>query len=107
MKISKIDDYVRGWYVGNFQPSCYQTSQFEVGLNVHKKDEKWPMHFHKISTEINLLLEGEMIVNNKKLNSGDIFILEPNEVADPVFLTDCKIIVIKTPSVSNDKYEIN
>ncbi|NBO22131.1 hypothetical protein EBU94_02160 [bacterium] len=107
MNISKIDDYVRGWYVGDFQPSCYRTSHFEVGLNSHRQNEKWPIHFHKISTEINLLIEGEMTINGKKIESGDIFILEPNEIADPVFLTDCKILVVKTPSVKNDKYEIN
>lgn len=106
MKISRIEDYTRGWYVGDFTPSCLQTKDFEVGLLIHKKDEYWSPHTHKISTEINLLVEGEMIIQNKKLVTGDLFILEPNEVADPTFLTDCKLVVIKTPSLPNDKYNV-
>jgi len=106
MKISKIDEYFRGWYVGNFQPSCFDTKDFEVGILTHKKGEIWPAHLHKIATEINLLLEGEMIIQNKKIVSGDIFVIEPNEVADPIFLTDCKLVVIKTPSIPGDKYNV-
>jgi hypothetical protein len=106
MKISRIEDYFRGWYVGDFSPSCFQTKDFEVGLLIHKKDEYWPPHTHKVATEINLLVEGEMIIQNKKLVTGDVFILEPNEVADPTFLTDCKLVVIKTPSLPNDKYNV-
>jgi quercetin dioxygenase-like cupin family protein len=106
MKVTRIEDYFRGWFVGNFEPSCFKTSDFEVGLLTHKKDEVWPAHYHKISTEINLLLEGEMILNDQKLVTGDIFIISPNEIADPKFLTDCKLVVIKTPSAPTDKYII-
>lgn len=28
----------------------------------------------------------------------------PNDVAVPEFLTDCEVIVVKTPSVKGDKY---
>jgi quercetin dioxygenase-like cupin family protein len=106
MKTSRIEEYFRGWYVGDFEPSCYRTDKFEVGILTHKKGELWPSHFHKIATEINLLLEGEMTICGKDLKSGDIFLLEPNEVADPVFHTDCKLVVIKTPSIPNDKYNV-
>ena len=43
-----------------------------------------------------------MTLQNKLLTSGDIFTLEPFEIADPEFLTDCEIICVKTPS-ANDK----
>ena len=104
MKISRIEEYTRGWFVGDFEPSCYKTKDFEAGLLIHKKGEHWAPHFHKIATEINLLVEGEMIIAEKKLRSGDVFLIEPNEIADPIFLTDCKVLVIKTPSVPGDKY---
>lgn len=106
MKITKIEDYFRGWFVGNFEPSCYHTEKFEVGFLTHEKDEYWPPHIHKQSTEINLLIDGEMIIQNTHLKSGDIFIIEPNEIADPLFLTRCKVLVIKTPSLPGDKYII-
>jgi len=46
-----------------------------------------------------------MIIQNETLVEGDIFVIEPYEIADPEFLTDCEIICAKTPS-SNDKVEI-
>ena len=43
-----------------------------------------------------------MTMQGQELVSGDIFIVEPYEVTDPVFIEDCEIICVKTPS-SNDK----
>jgi quercetin dioxygenase-like cupin family protein len=106
MKITRIEDYKRGWFLGDFEPSCFETKDFEVGLLTHKKGEFWAPHIHKISTEINLLLEGEMMIGGKTLTSGDIFVIEPNEVADPIFLSDCRLVVIKTPSIPTDKYNV-
>jgi quercetin dioxygenase-like cupin family protein len=106
MKITKLEEYYRGWFIGNFEPACYKTKSFEVGLLTHKKGEFWAPHIHKIATEINLLVEGEMIMNDKEIQKGDIFIIDPNETATPIFITDCKILVIKTPSLPEDKYNV-
>ena len=107
MKIHKLDTMKGGWYVGNFTPTCFNSEDFEVCYKVHAKDEKWDHHYHKEGTEINLLIEGKMLIHNKELNSGDVFILEPYEIADPVFLEECKIVIVKTPSVPGDKYIVN
>ena len=40
------------------------------------------------------------------INQGDIFIFEQYDVADPIFLEDCELIVVKTPSIQNDKYKV-
>ena len=48
-----------------------------------------------------------MTIQGKELNSGDIFVLEPYEVADPIFLEDCNLIVVKTPSIPGDKFSAN
>jgi hypothetical protein len=106
MDISKFSSYKNGWYIGNFEPCAFKTEDFEVCYKIHTVGEKWDKHYHKIATEINFLIEGEMIIQNRKLKSGDVFTLYPYEVADPVFLTDCKIIIVKTPSNTNDKYII-
>jgi hypothetical protein len=39
----------------------------------------------------------------RELNAGDIFIVKPYEIADPVFLEDCYVICVKTPGITNDK----
>jgi len=39
MKLHKLDDMVRGWFIGNFEPSVLKTKKFEVGILSHKKNE--------------------------------------------------------------------
>ena len=41
----------RGWFIGDFEPSVLKTKDFEVGVLVHPKGEKWPAHFHPVCTE--------------------------------------------------------
>ena len=40
MKIKKINDMWRGWFIGDFEPSVLKTKEFEVGVLTHKKGEK-------------------------------------------------------------------
>tara|TARA_R110002020_G_scaffold182598_1_gene378230 strand:+ start:10472 stop:10798 length:327 start_codon:yes stop_codon:yes gene_type:complete len=104
MKVLKIEDMIGGWFVGDFEPSIFKTSQFEAGYKLHKKGESWPVHYHKEADEITFLLKGEMNIQGKTLKSGDVFLLSRYEVADPVFVTNCEVFVIKTPSVIGDKF---
>jgi quercetin dioxygenase-like cupin family protein len=105
MNIHKIKDFHRGWFIGNFDPSILKTKDFEVGLLTHKQGEQWPKHYHAIATEYNLLVSGKMIIKETTIEPGDIFIIEANEIADPVFLEDCTVLCVKVPSVPGDKYE--
>ena len=93
-----------GWFIGNFEPFAYQTKDFEVGLGSHKKGDTWDKHYHKISTEITLIISGKVKVNDEIFSKGDIFIIEPNEIVDPLFLEDTQYVVVKTISDINDKY---
>jgi hypothetical protein len=106
MKLAKLKDFYRGWFIGNFEPSIHATDYYECGILSHKKSEVWPKHYHKIATEINVLIEGSMTICGKEIFKDDIFILHPGEIADPVFHEDCKILCIKMPSIPSDKYEI-
>lgn len=102
-KIYKMKDMFRGWFVGDFEPSAYKTKNFEAGYLLHKKGEQWDVHYHKHMTEVNFLVNGKMILNDIELNTGDIFLIEKNEIACPIFLEDCYIFVLKIPSVPGDK----
>lgn len=104
MKVTKLSDMHRGWYVGDFTPAVLRTDRFEVGIITRLKDEVHPKHYHKESTEINCLIKGKMILNGQQLEPGDIFTLDPMEVADAQFLEDCTIVVARTASVPGDKY---
>jgi len=96
-----------GWFIGNFSPSLLKTDQFEVCYKYHAKGEAWPAHYHKLGTEYNLLVRGRMKMHDKILEAGTLFILSPMEVADPEFLEDCEVLIIKTPSSPGDKYEVH
>jgi quercetin dioxygenase-like cupin family protein len=106
MNVSKISDYVRGWFIGNFEPSVLKTSDFEVGVLTHKKGEYWAPHYHKESIEYNVLISGKMVIHEKELNSGDVFVFQKGEVANPIFLEDCTLVVVKVPSIPSDKFEL-
>jgi len=106
MKKHDMAEFYRGWLIGNFEPSILKTEAFEVGVLTHAKGETWAKHYHKIGTEYNVLLKGQMQICGETINEGQVFILEPNEVADPVFLEDCVVLCVKTPSVPGDKYEV-
>ena len=106
MKVLKNEKWKGGWFIGNFEPSSFKSNDFEVCFKQHPKGENWPAHYHKIATEINYLIRGKMTIKNELLQSGDVFIIQPLEIADPEFLEDCEIIVVKTPCVKNDKYEV-
>ncbi|OJW46910.1 MAG: hypothetical protein BGO67_07310 [Alphaproteobacteria bacterium 41-28] len=107
MKVYNIKEMIGGWYIGNFEPSVYKTETFEVSLKNHPKGEVWPKHYHKEATEINLIVKGEMNLNNISLKAGDIFIIDKMEVVDPDFLEDCLIVCVKVPSVLGDKYIVS
>lgn len=101
-----MSDMKSGWFIGDFEPSILRTKDFEVCYKVHPKDSPWPAHYHKIATEYNLLVRGRLRLNDTIVESGTIFVLEPGEIAAPVFLEDCEVIVVKVPSALGDKYEV-
>jgi len=104
--IWNIDDFVRGWFIGDFTPSIYKTNEYELGVLSHSENEKWGFHFHKEADEINFLLEGRMKLNDKIIEKNSLFVIPKNQIACPIFLKDCQIICIKVPSVPTDKYNV-
>lgn len=104
MKIYSLNNMKGGWFIGNFEPSIHKTDAFEVSVKVHPQGEKWDIHYHKVAREINAIVSGQMTLQNTLLVEGDIFVLEPGEIADPIFLTDCTIVCVKMPCVQGDKY---
>ncbi len=104
MKKIRFEDMKRGWFIGDFEPSAFKTKNFEVGVGHHQKGEVWDKHYHKLATEITLILKGKIKMNEEIFVKGDIFIIYPNEVVAPVFLEETDYVVIKTISDKNDKY---
>jgi len=105
MKRFKLDDMTRGWLMGDFEPAVLRTKDFEVCLTTHSKGQEWPVHTHKIATEYNVMICGKLSINGEVFEQDDIFVIEAGEMAEAKFLEDCRVLVIKVPSVIGDKYE--
>lgn len=98
-----LSSFTRGWIVGDFEPSFIRRKDFEIGILQHKKDERWDYHYHKGLTEINLLVKGKMLINEREIHEKDVFTFYPNMIACPIFIEDCTVVCIKVPSVIGDK----
>ena len=101
--ILPFQSYIRGWLIGDFEPSIVRTKDFEVGILTHKAGEKWPFHYHAHLDEINLLIKGEMRINNCNVSAGDVFVFNKNMISCPIFIEDCTVLCVKIPSLPKDK----
>jgi hypothetical protein len=106
MKKIKLDDMIGGWFIGNFTPTVLNNSCFEAGVKYYKKGDFENAHYHKISTEYTVIVEGEVKMNNIIYKKGDIIVISPMESTDFIALTDVTTTVIKIPSSINDKYNL-
>ncbi len=104
MKTAKLQDMVKGWFVGNFDPSLYKTNDVEVAVKQYQANDYEQWHYHKIATEITVIISGQVEMNGQKYHPGDIIMLEPGDCSDFRALTETVNAVIKIPGANNDKY---
>ena len=107
MRHAKFHDMVKGWFVGAFNPTVFTTDACEVAVKSYKAGEKESSHYHKVATEITLILSGRVRMVGREWGEGDIIVLEPGDVTDFEALTDVVNVVVKTPGALNDKYLIS
>ncbi len=104
MKVAKLDDMVKGWFVGNFDPTLIKTNDVEIAVKEYKKGDYEEKHYHKIATEITVIVSGKVRMNGIEYSKGDIILIEPNESTDFEALEDTVNTVVKFPGTNNDKY---
>lgn len=104
MEVRKLEDMVRGWFVGNFEPSCFPTEAVEVAVKNYKAGDKEAAHYHKIATEITEIISGRVRMNETELVAGDIAVVYPGEIVEFEALEDSSNVVVKVPGALNDKY---
>lgn len=104
MKINHLSKMTKGWFVGNFVPCSYRTHEFEVAVKHYRSGDCEEWHYHKIATEITVVVSGEVEMNSTRFRAGDIIILEPMEGTNFEAITDTITVVVKTRSVKDDKY---
>lgn len=101
--MDRLDRMTGGWFIGNFLPSVWQTSEFEVCIKRYVKGESEPVHFQKSSTEITVIIEGSALMGTHQLSQGDIIVLAPLEECSFIALSDVTLVAVKLPSLPNDK----
>lgn len=104
MNVSKLDDYVKGWVVGNFHPSLIKTNDVEFAVKHYQAGDAEKKHYHKMATEITVIISGKVKMNGEEYSAGDVIIIKPKEATDFVALEDTATAVIKYPGADDDKY---
>jgi len=104
MRVDKLDAMTKGWFVGNFAPTLYATNDVEVAVKMYQAGDWEPWHFHKIATEITVIVSGEVEMNGRRFQAGDMITVVPNEGTDFRAVTDATNVVVKIPGANADKY---
>jgi quercetin dioxygenase-like cupin family protein len=104
MNNGNLQDMFKGWFVGDFSPSLLRTDACEVAVKTYKAGESEELHFHKVATEVTLILSGRVRMCGREWGEGDIIVLEPGEATDFMAITNAVNVVVKTPGAKNDKY---
>lgn len=107
MKHANLDAMVKGWFIGNFEPTLYRTNDVEVAVKRYKAGDCEQVHLHKIATEFTVIISGEVEMNGRVYHSGEIVVVEPDEATDFKVLSDVTTVVVKLPGTSHDKYAIS
>jgi quercetin dioxygenase-like cupin family protein len=104
MKVSKLSDMKKGWFIGEFNPTLIKTKAVEVAVKHYNKGDREECHYHKVATEVTVIVSGRVRMNGVEYKAGDIIIIEPNESTDFQALEDSINTVVKFPGEPNDKY---
>jgi hypothetical protein len=99
-----LSNFIKGWFIGNFVPSIISTNAVEVAVKRYKAGDNEATHYHKIATEITVIVSGSVKMNGKEYFTDDIIVIQPNEKTDFYCTTDSVTVVVKFPGASNDKY---
>lgn len=105
MKVFKESEIKKGWFVGDFEPTCLRTQDVEVAVKRYRKGDGEKSHHHKIATELTFVVEGVVSMNGEIFSKGDIVLVEPGESVSFEAIEDSINVVVKVPGAKNDKYE--
>ena len=104
MKKHELSDFIRGWLIGDFEPSVFKTKDFEFAVKIYENGDREKTHMHKKAGELTVIINGKFKMNDKVYQKGDVIWVDPRETVDFKCLEDGTTAVIKIPSVRNDKY---
>lgn len=101
---AKLDNMKGGWFVGSFSPTVHDTTAAEVAVKHYCAGDYEAAHYHRVATEVTVVVRGKVEMAGNSWQTGDIIVLEPGEATDFRALSDTITVVVKLPGVKNDKY---
>lgn len=104
MKVEELINFKKGWFVGHFCPTIYDTSTCECAIKKYKKGEKEECHYHMVATEITVIVSGYARMFGQVFGPGSVISIEPGEATAFEALSDVVTSVVKVPCVANDKF---
>lgn len=99
-----LNDMIKGWFIGDFEPSLYKTDAVEVAVKSYNSGDFEEEHYHKIATEFTVVLDGIVELNDIRYGVNDIIKIEPGKSARFKSITKSLTVVVKIPGVKNDKF---
>ena len=100
----QLRDFVGGWLVGHFNPALIANHDVEVAIKLYRAGDHEKSHYHAIATEYTVIASGRVRMNDREYVSGDIIQIAPGHSTDFEAIEDTTTVVLKTPSVADDKY---
>jgi hypothetical protein len=99
-----LSEMTKGWFIGDFEPTAYKTTDFEVGIKEYKAGDYEPKHLHKVAKEFTVVVSGRVKMNGVEYGKGEIIQINEFDATDFECIEDCVTVVVKTKSVKGDKY---
>jgi hypothetical protein len=104
VKVDHLERMIKGWFVGDFEPTLYRTRDVEVAVKHYVAGDHEGVHHHAIATELTVIVAGAARMSGRDLGPGEIVVLEPGQASDFTALTDVTAVAVKIPGAKDDKY---
>lgn len=104
MRVGRLSEMINGWFVGDFEPTMHSTAEVEVAVKQYRAGDREPLHHHRIATEITVVVNGDVEMQDRHFGVGEIIVLPPGESSAFTALTDAVIVAVKVPAAKKDKY---
>ncbi|GJD64274.1 hypothetical protein [Methylobacterium frigidaeris] len=104
MKSARLEEMTKGWIVGDFVPAVLNSTAMEVAIKHYRCGDREALHHHKVATEVTAIVSGHVTMCGRNWGPGDVITIEPGEATAFTALTDAVTVVVKAPSVKDDKF---
>lgn len=100
-------DFTRGWLVGMFSNPILLTDKFEICIKKFKAGETESIHYHKLTTEVTIVISGVVEMCGKIFKANSVIVLEPEEASSFKCVEDAITVAFRNGSFPQDKYIVD